>query len=84
MFGARALVPLNDEETFHDQIWSALLIGSGVVPQGYDPRIDAVPAEQHIMKVQQRLRDVAERARRMPSVEQFLGIEQPTPELVAR
>jgi tryptophan halogenase len=79
MFGARALVPMNDEETFQEQIWSALLIGSGVVPQGYDPRIDAVSDERHIEKVQQRLRAVAETARRMPSVEQFLGIEQRAP-----
>jgi tryptophan halogenase len=76
MFGARALVPLNDEESFHEQIWTALLLGCGITPQGYDPRIDAVSDEVHIQKVQQRLRDVAQAARRMPSVEQFLGLDQ--------
>jgi tryptophan halogenase len=79
MFAARAVVPLSDDETFHEPIWAALLIGCGVAPQGYDPRVDSLPDEDHIRKVQQRLRDVADTARRMPSVEQFLGIEQPAP-----
>lgn len=79
MFAARAQVPMNDDESFHEAVWALLLTGSGVVPQGYDPRVDALPDEAHIQRVQQRLRDVAETARRMPSVEQFLGIEQRAP-----
>jgi tryptophan halogenase len=79
MFRARALVPLNDEESLHDQIWTLLLCGCGVIPEGYDPRIDALPDEGHIERVQQRLRDVATTARAMPSVEQFLGLEQLAP-----
>lgn len=77
MFRARAIVPLNDEETFQEQIWTALLVGCGIMPEGYDPRIDAVSDEAHIQRVQDRLRKVAEIARQMPSVEQFLGVEQP-------
>jgi tryptophan halogenase len=76
MFRARALLPLNDEESFHEQIWASLLVGCGITPDGYDPRIDAVSDENHIRKVQQRLRDVADLARRMPPVEDFLGLEQ--------
>jgi tryptophan halogenase len=76
MFGARAVVPLNDDESFHEQSWAALLLGCGVRPQGYDPRVDAIADEAHIEKVQQRMRDVAQTARRMPSVEQFLGLDQ--------
>jgi tryptophan halogenase len=79
MFAARAVVPLNDDETFHESIWALLLLGCGVAPQGYDPRVDALPDQDHIRKVQQRLREVAEIAGRMPSVEQFLGIEQRAP-----
>lgn len=79
MFRARALVPINDEESFHDQLWTSLLLGSGVVPEGYDPRIDALSDEQHIEIVQKRLRDVATMARAMPSVDEFLGLEQPAP-----
>lgn len=79
MFGTRAQVPLSDDESFHEAIWAALLLGCGVAPEGYDPRVDALPDEVHIQKVQRRLRDVAEAARSMPSVEQFLGIEQRAP-----
>ena len=76
MFSARALIPMNDEESFHDQLWAALLLGSGVMPEGYDPRVDGLSDEAHIAKVQQRLRAVADEARKMPTVEQFLNIEQ--------
>ncbi|HET8749689.1 MAG TPA: tryptophan 7-halogenase [Sphingomicrobium sp.] len=76
MFGARAAVPLNDDESFNEQIWAALLLGCGVMPEAYDPRVDSAPDEEHVGRVQQRLRSVAEIARRMPSVEQFLGLDQ--------
>lgn len=79
MFRARALVPINDEESFHDQLWTLLLLGSGVIPEGYDPRIDSLSDQQHIEAVQGRLKEVAAMARQMPSVEQFLGIAQSAP-----
>lgn len=82
MFAARAMVPLGDEESFDEQSWAALLLGCGVRPQGYDPRVDAIADEVILQKVQQRLRDVAATARQMPGVEQFLALEQPSPALV--
>jgi tryptophan halogenase len=82
MFSARASIPLNDDETFQGQNWAALLTGCGIVPQGYDPRVDALPDHAHVEKVQQRLRDVAALARAMPTVDQFLTVEQPSPQAV--
>ena len=79
MFDARALVPLNDDESFYEQGWASLLIGCGVAPKGYDPRVDRLPDETHIEKVQERLRGVAAIARQMPPVEQFLGLDQSAP-----
>jgi tryptophan halogenase len=79
MFRARALVPVNDEESFHDQLWTLLLLGSGVMPEGYDPRIDGLSDQQHIDIVQKRLCEVAMMARAMPSVDQILDIEQSAP-----
>jgi tryptophan halogenase len=79
LFEARAVVPLNDDESFHEQTWAALLLGCGVMPKDYDPRIDSLADEAHIAKVQQRLRAVAETARRMPPVEQFLIADQAVP-----
>jgi len=79
LFSARAVVPMNEEEPFHEQHWATLLLGCGIVPEGYDPRVDAVPDETLMRRVQQRLRDVAALARQMPTVEQFLALEQPLP-----
>ena len=76
MFDARAVVPLNDDETFYERGWAELLLGNGINPKGYDPRVDLLSDEAHIHKVQQRLRDVATLAKQMPSVNQFLGLEQ--------
>jgi tryptophan halogenase len=71
-FEARALIVLNDEESFQESGWASLLLGCGLLPTGYDPRIDAVPDEQHIQKVQQRLRDVARVAQQMPKIDDLL------------
>jgi hypothetical protein len=46
------------------------------MPEGYDPRVDSLSDQAHMAKVQERLRAVAEEARLMPSVEQFLNIDQ--------
>jgi tryptophan halogenase len=77
LFAARAGVILNDEETFFEQNWSLSFLGHGIEPAGYDPRIDVVEDAAHIQLVQQRLRAVAELAKAMPTVEQFLGVDQP-------
>jgi len=82
MFAARTMIPLGDEESFDEQSWAALLLGCGVRPQGYDPRVDGIADQVILQKVQQRLRDVASIARQMPGVEQFLALEQPSPALV--
>lgn len=76
MFDARAEVPLNDDESFYEQGWVELLLGCGIQPKGYDPRVDSLSDEAHIQKVQQRLSDVSGLARRMPGVDEFLGLEQ--------
>jgi len=39
-------------------------------------RVDSLSDEAHIQKVQQRLSDVSGLARRMPGVDEFLGLEQ--------
>jgi tryptophan halogenase len=71
-FEARAVVTLYDEESFQENGWASLFIGCGLIPSGYDPRIDAVPDQEHIQKVQQRLRDVARIAQQMPKIDDVL------------
>ena len=73
LFAARGTVAIGDDETFSDQNWTLLMLGAGVEPDGYDPRIDLLPDEPQIEKVQQRLRAVSQLARQMPSVDQFVG-----------
>jgi tryptophan 7-halogenase len=77
LFAARAMVPLYDDESFQEQGWAALFVGSGLMPESYDVRIDQVADERHIAKVQERLRAVAELAKTMPSVDEFLGAYRP-------
>lgn len=76
LFAVRAGDAIRDEETFFEQNWALLFLGHGIEPEGYDPRIDVIGDEAHIELVQQRLRTVAELAKVMPTVEQFLGIDQ--------
>lgn len=73
LFAARALVTEYDDESFHEQSWAAMFLGHGLVPEGYDPRVDMFPDDVHIEKVQSRLKAVGEEVKRMPTVDQFLG-----------
>jgi tryptophan 7-halogenase len=76
LFEARAVVTLYDDESFHEQAWASLFLGCGLRPKDYDPRVDTLTDEAHIQKVQERLRGVADLARQMPTVEQFLSQDQ--------
>ena len=51
VFEARGAIPLNDDESFEEQTWAALLLGCGHTPKGYDPRIDSMDDEMHIAKI---------------------------------
>ena len=73
LFSARGAVSVGDNETFSEQNWASLFLGGGIEPESYDPRIDLLPDEPLIGKVQQRLSRVAELAKSMPSVDQFVG-----------
>jgi tryptophan halogenase len=78
LFAARGDVALYDDESFQGQGWIASLVGHGLVPETYDPRLDSVPEETQIAVVRQRLHDVAELVRQMPAVDQFVsGARQP-------
>lgn len=76
LFEKRSVVTLHDDETFYEQGWASLFLGCGLRPNDYDPRVDMLPDEAHIERVQQRLRVVAELARQMPTVQQFLQQDQ--------
>ena len=46
MFRARGLVPMLEQEGFAPDSWRAILLGHGLRPETYDPRIDTVPPEE--------------------------------------
>lgn len=71
-FDARTIVTLNDEESFEERAWASLFLGCGLMPKGYDPRVDGLADEMLIGKVQDRLREVARLAQQMPTVGDFL------------
>ncbi|QAY77860.1 FAD-dependent oxidoreductase [Sphingosinicella sp. BN140058] len=73
LFASRGLVALREDETFQEQSWSGMLVGHGVVPAGWDPRVDLVPQEQHLQRIQQRLRDIAAQVRAMPSAAAYVA-----------
>ncbi len=47
-FRARGVVPGADDDSFSEDAWRAVLLGHGIVPESYDPRIDRTAPE--IMK----------------------------------
>ena len=72
VFTVRGRVPLNDDETFQEQDWESLFIGHGLLPQSYDPRVDAIPEQDHIALVQARLNDIVGLVEAMPPVDDFI------------
>ena len=73
IFTARGRVPLYDDETFQEQDWESLFIGHGLMPQSYDPRVDAIPEQEHIALVQARLNDVVGLVEGMAPVDDFIA-----------
>jgi tryptophan halogenase len=73
VFSRTAHVPLYDEEPFEEQNWAALFAGGGIMPEGYDPRVDMAPDEALIERVQQRLRAIAAVVPKMLPASEFVN-----------
>ena len=73
LFTARGRVPLYDDETFQEQDWESLFIGNGLMPQSYDPRVDAIPELEHIAQVHARLNDIVGLVEAMAPVDDFIA-----------
>ena len=73
VFAARGRVPLYDDETFQEQDWESLFLGHGLMPQSYDPRVDAVPEQDQIAQIQARLNDIVGLVEAMPLVDDFIA-----------
>jgi tryptophan halogenase len=77
LFAARGRVALYDDETFQEEGWESLFIGHGLMPQSYDPRVDAMPEQQQIAGVHSRLENIVGQIGAMPSVDEFLASSSP-------
>lgn len=84
LFESRAHSVVYDDETFDGHSWAAIFAGHGLTPKGYDPRVDRLPDEEHIARVQQRLKDIFEIVRGSPRVEEFIATAVRQRELVAQ
>jgi len=73
VFSARGRVPLYDDETFQELDWESLFIGHGLMPQSYDPRVDAIPEQEHIAQVQARMNDIVGLVEGMAPVDDFIA-----------
>lgn len=83
VFSARGRVPLYDDETFQEHGWESLFIGHDLIPQSYDPRVDAIPEQELIAQVHDRLQKVRALAEAMPSVEQLIAGRDVAPETIS-
>jgi tryptophan halogenase len=72
VFAARGRVPLYDDDAVQEEGWESMFIGHGLIPQSYDPRVDAKPEPQQIAEVQDRMAKIVELVRAMPPVDEFL------------
>ena len=62
LFRACGRVSMHECETFQEESWHALLAGSGLVPDSYDPLVDRMPEERQIHLFQEMLKFIAEQA----------------------
>jgi len=76
IFAARGHVPLNDFETFQTSSWASSFIGHGLMPQSFDPRLDAIEEREQIAEVHLRMKAVISQVEAFPSVEDFIAPTQ--------
>jgi tryptophan halogenase len=73
LFEARGLVPLFDEDSFDEGLWSNLLVGHGLIPRGHDPKADRTTRDELSNGLQRMIDLVDQKARAMPTVAAYLG-----------
>ncbi|WP_297730398.1 tryptophan halogenase family protein [uncultured Maricaulis sp.] len=61
-----------EDELFAEASWHAVLLGQNVMPEGYDPLVDAAPDDRIIEAFDQMRRAVAGAAASMPKHQEFI------------
>src|SRR5690606_16500530 len=72
LFKNRGKVLFHDGEMIPTAVWISILMGFGVTPQNYDPRVDVVDREDLHKKIQQMRLIIANAAEKMPYHDDYL------------
>jgi tryptophan halogenase len=62
-------VSMNDVELFQEESWHSVFIGQGVVPDKYDPLVDAMPEQEQIEKFQKMLSYISNEVESLPTMQ---------------
>lgn len=80
LFEARGLVSMNDNESFQEENWTAILNGHGLSPRHWDPLVDSVPEAEQIAHFQGMLKFIAAEVQAMPTLQSHLEMNAPQAE----
>jgi tryptophan halogenase len=72
LFAAKGRLPIRQEHTFATHSWTAVLLGQGVMPRGYDPMLADAPAEDIEMQMQAIRKDLVAKVSSLPPHGAFL------------
>ena len=72
-FRSAGHIPIQPNEALQADDWATIFLGHGVMPESYDRRADEMSEQDIMMKLQQRLRDVAVLVNEMPTVADFIA-----------
>jgi tryptophan halogenase len=72
LFSAKGRLPIRQEHTFATHSWTALLLGQGVMPRGFDPMLADAPAEEIEMQMKAIRNDLVTKVSTLPTHAAFL------------
>lgn len=73
-FRARGILPLFDEESFHADSWHAVLLGHGIVPESYEPLVDAIRDEDIVTHLRRMLGYIRDQVQAATSHDAYLEL----------
>jgi tryptophan halogenase len=68
---------MNENETFQEDNWTAILNGHRLLPETWNPLVDRVPEQEQIETFQTILKFVAAEADKMPTMQSYLELNAP-------
>lgn len=78
LFKARGRIQVYDHGLFLEPSWVAVYLGQGILPHGYDPRVDQFPTEDTARRLTGLKQHIRKAAESMPSHARWLEENVPT------